>query len=655
MDSLLQKINNFFQQKNVNSFFRFFVVLKNKKQFSIFWQAAKNNRAASADKNLVYSLAPTKIPRREQLKHIFKFLNPREKLALKISILVLILSASYLGFNFYKNHLILMPAYGGIYSEGLVGYPQSINPLYANSRDVDADLSRLIYSSLFRYDENGRLMPDLASSWKIEDSGKVYILSLRSGVKWHSGEDLTANDLVFTFNLIKSPDFRSSLRSSLNGVEIEKIDDYNVKFALSEPYADFLNLLTFGIMPQSAWENIPPESASLSELNLKPIGSGPYKFESLVKSKGGEIKEYHLVANDDYYGAKPYISEVIFKFFPDYTELVRALNGNEVDAASYIPDDLKKDLLAKHSLAFHNLLLPQINSIFFNKDKNKALGEIKVRQALNYAIDRNHLLNDVLGGNAGRADGPILAKDFVYIPDNAVYNLDRARAEHLLEDSGFKRVDVSRGDVDNPEHGPEVSAIVAYANSLQIDPVGYWRLAFKDKNYQVLAVKLSVPESGRMDVAEAIKNDWDAIGVKTVIAAVTSGQLNADMVSAHNFEAFLYGQVVGNDPDVASFWHSSQISGQGLNLSGYNNSEVDTLLSEGRQSAEDINVRLSKYRKFQEIISNDLPVIFLYTPSYAYVQAKSIRGFNGTVINEPSDRFAGLSSWYIKTKKQLAW
>jgi len=649
VDSLFQKINIFLKKKGVKSFFGFFVVLT-----KLFFK--KNEfKHISADKDLVYSLAPTKIPKREQLRHLFKFLNPKEKIIFKISILLLITSLIYLFFNFYQKHLVLSPLSGGTYVEGVVGYPQSINPLYASSRDVDADLSRLIYSSLFNYDENGRLMPDLADAWKIEDGGKTYSVSLKEGLKWHSGEDLTIDDIVFTFNLIKTSEFRSSLRNSLNGVEISKIDDHSVKFSLSEPYADFLNLLTFGIMPQNAWENISPEAASLSELNLKPIGSGPYKFESLIKSKGGEIKEYHLIVNDDYYGAKPYINRVIFKFFPDYTELVRALNDNEVDAASYVPFDLKKDLLAKHSLIFHELRLPQINSIFFNKDKNKALGEIKVRQALAYAINRDYLFNEILGASVSRADGPIIAADFSYTPDNALYNLDKIKAEQLLEEAGFKKVDIAQSELDNQEKSSEVKAVIAYAEANQVDPKGYWRVSFKDKEYQVLAIKLSVPENGRIEVADAIKNDWESVGVKTIIYSVATANINTDMIASHNFESFLYGQVVGADPDVASFWHSSQIGGQGLNLSGYNNAEVDTLLIEARQITDNTEARLSKYKKFQEIISNDLPVIFLYSPSYTYVQAKRVRGFNGSAINEPSDRFAGLNHWYLKTQKRLAW
>ncbi len=653
MDLLPQKIKGFFKgAANIASDFFIFI----NKIVPIKWRyLAKDSSRIRADKNLVYSLAPTKIPRQEQLKHLGKFLNPREKFILRIAALVLLLSLTYLGIRFYQKHLILLPKVGGTYIEGVVGYPQAINPLYASSRDVDADLSRLVYSSLFNYDESGRLAPDLAESWKIEDSGKSYIITLRPNVKWHSGENLSVEDLIFTVNLIKTPVYRSSLRASLNGVEIEKIDDRTVKFTLAEPYAGFLNLLTFGVVPQNAWEMILPEAAVLSELNLKPIGSGPYKFETLIKNKGGEIKEYHLIPNPEYYGAHPYISKIIFKFFPDYNELIRALNDNEVDGASYIPEDLKKELLAKHSLSLHNLRLPQVNSIFFNRDKNKSLADIKVRQALSYAIDRDRLLGEVLGGSAMRVDGPILANDYVSVPDNLKYNLDRAKSEQLLEESGYKKFDISEETINSAEKSSEAAAIIAYASSTQMSPIGYWRVVLENKEYRPLTIKLSVPENGRLDVAESIKSDWEAIGVKVNIVKAVSSTLNADMIAGHNFEAFLYGQVVGSDPDVASFWHSSQIGGQGLNLASYNNSEVDTLLTEGRQTSENFDSRFEKYKKIQEIIGTELPAIFLYSPSYTYVQAKRVRGFNGESINEPNDRLAGINNWYLKTKKRLTW
>ncbi|MDP3836589.1 MAG: peptide ABC transporter substrate-binding protein [bacterium] len=647
MDSFDQKINKLIQG-SAKAISR--VIVFNPFKKGLLSRASLRTRA---DKNLVYSLAPTTIPRREQLKHLAKLLDPREKMVLKISLLLLVVSFSFLGYRFYSNNLILFPRVGGTYSEGVVGYPQTINPLYASSRDVDADLARLIYSSLFSYDASGRLSPDLASGWIIEDGGKAYTVTLREGVKWQNGELLTVNDILFTFDLIKNPEFRSPLRASLNGAEIEKVDERSVKFILAEPYADFLSLLTFGIMPQNAWEMILPEAAALTELNLKPVGSGLYKFESLIKSKGGSIKEYHLIVNPDYYGTKPYIEKLIIKFYPDYIELVRALNANEVDGASYVPDDLKKDLIAKHSLSIHNLHLPQVNAIFFNQSKNKALADLKVRQALSYAINRERMIEQVLGGAAVVANGPILAEDYVAVPESNIYNFDSAKAEQLLEEAGYKRLDITTDILMATEKSAEAAAAIAQASSTAIEAIGYWRVGATSK--QPLVVKLSVPENGRLDVAESIKNDWEAVGVKVVIDKVSASAVNSEMVATHNFEAFLYGQVVGFEPDIASFWHSSQVGGQGLNLSSYNNSAVDALLTEARQAADNVALRLEKYTKIQETITADIPAVFLYSPDYTYVQAKRVRGFSGTAVSEPYDRFAGIADWYLKTKKRIAW
>ncbi|MGE5425559.1 MAG: ABC transporter substrate-binding protein [Bacillota bacterium] len=613
---------------------------------------SKDALRAQADKNLVYSLAPTKIPRRTQITHLSKLLDPREKIILKVSALLLALSLGYLGYRFYNQNLVLIPKAGGTYSEGIVGYPQAINPLYASNRDVDADLTRLIYSSLFSYDPSGRLASDLASGWIIEDAGKSYTVTLREGAKWQTGEPVTVEDVIFTFNLIKTPEYRSPLRASLNGAEIERVDDRSVRFKLSEPYADFLSLLTFGIMPQNAWENILPEAAPLSELNLKPIGSGPYMFLSLIKNKGGAMREYHLVANPEYYGVKPYIGELIIKFYPDYNELVRALNANEIDGASYVPDDLMRDLVAKHSLNIHRLRLPQINAIFFNTSKNKALSNLKVRQGLAYAIDRERLIGEALEGGGSLIDGPIIADDYVAVPEANRFAFDRAKAEQLLEESGYKRVDITPEVLAATEKSADVSAVISYASSSKMEAIGYWRYSSADK--QVLAIKLSIPETGKIEAAESIKSDWEAVGVRVTIDKAAASSVSSDLVSSHNFEAFLYGQVVGSEPDISSFWSSSRIGGQGLNLAGYNNQTVDNLLTEARQT-DNIDQRIEKYTKIQELITGDVPAIFLYAPSYNYVQAKRVRGVSSTAVNEPNDRFAGISDWYLKTKKRIAW
>ena len=565
----------------------------------------KNFNQEDADRQLVYKLSARKIPSGQQLKHLNKFLNPRENLVLKICLLVLVVNAIYLSFVFLKKHLQYTPIIGGDYSEALVGYPKAINPIYAANRDVDADLSRLIYSSLFVYDKNGNLVNDLTDSYTISNDAKEYTINIKKNVNFHDNSKLTVDDIIFTLDLIKNPNYHSPYNSALSSVTAEKINDYTIKFTLSEPYSPFLELLSFGILPKNIWKNVNPQSILLFELNLKPIGSGPYKFKSLVKNKNGDLKEYHLTLNDSYYGQKPYIKNIIFKFFIDYVEATRALNDNQVNGLSYLPYNGGKDLLAKNSLTIHELVRPQIFSLFFNKDKIKLLDDKLVRVALAQSINKNELVKDIFSNAYQVADGPIPASNFAY-------------------DNQLKKYEY------NP--GPAADLLRSKALSLTLS---------------------IIDRPGNLAVAEKIKGYWEMAGLHVTIKVVPVEQV-PNLIKNRDFEVLLYGESVGGDPDVYAFWHSSQISSKGLNLASYNNPEVDKLLVAGRVTTDN-NERKVLYQKFQEILNNDFPAIFLYAPTYSYVQDKTIKGYDSTMIIEPADRFSGIASWYLKTKSKLIW
>lgn len=556
------------------------------------------------DKKLVYTLSPRKIPNGEQLKHINKFLKPKEYLIIKICLLLIIINAGYLGFNFFKKHLQYLPVSGGEYVEGVVGYPKTVNPLYAVNRDVDSDLNSLIYSSLYKYDQHGALVNDLAETVAINED-KEYLIKIKSTAQWQNGDKLTVDDIIFTIDAIKNSEYRSPLRASLSSVEAEKIDDLTIKLTLSAPYAPFLEVLTFGILPKNIWENVSPSAAASSELNLKPIGSGPYKFKSLIKNKDGDLKEYNLVVNDDYYAKKPYIKNIKFKFFVDYAEAIKSLNDNQIDGLGYLPFEERKELLAKDSLSLHELIRPQIISLFFNSNKDKALSDKIVRESLAQAINKSELIDEVFDGVYQQADGPILENSFAYNQQIKKY---------------------------------EFSPLTALE-------------AVKGK---LASTTLTVIDSGsNVAVAQKIKNYWEKIGV-VVNLKIVPGEQAADTIKNRDFEILLYGESVGGDPDVFAFWHSSQISAKGLNLAGYNNPDVDKLLAEARATTN-TEERILKYQKFQEYVANDIPAIFLYSPTYTYVQSNKIKGFTGSMIIEPAVRFAGVSDWYLKTSKKLTW
>lgn len=573
--------------------------------FNFFKSKKKTLNQEDADLQLVYKLAAHKIPSGRQLRHLNKFLNPRENLIIKICLLVLVINLAYLGVIFFKKHLQFLPIAGGDYNEALVGYPKAINPIYAANRDVDADLSRLIYSRLFVYDQNGTLINDLADNYTISDNAKEYTIKIKKNVRFHDNSQLTADDILFTWDLIKNPEYHSPYNASLSSVEAEKIDDYTIKFTLSEPYAPFLELLSFGILPRNIWKNVNPQSILLFELNLKPIGSGPYKFKSLIKNKDGDLKEYRLTLNENYYDKKPHIKNINFKFFIDYSEAVRALNDNQVDGLSYLPYGEDKELLAKNSLLIHNLSRPQIVSLFFNKDRVKPLGDKSIRIALAQSINKEQLLQDVFAGAYQAADSPIPSGNFAY-----------------------------NNQLPKHEYAPGPAADILRSKSLSLT------LSVIDR-----------PEN--LAVAEKIKGYWEMAGLKVAVKVIPAEQV-AELIKNRDFEVLLYGESVGGDPDVYAFWHSSQTAGKGLNLASYNNSEADKLLADARV-AKDNNERQAKYQKFQEILNNDFPVIFLYSPAYTYIQNKKIKGFDAAAIIEPADRFSGLSSWYLKTKSKLIW
>lgn len=588
--------------------------LKNKIIFS--WQKVKKavpflnwgerrESQEEIDKKLVYGLSPRKIPNSGQLKHFAKFLNPKEYLIVKICFLLIVINVVYLGTVFIKKHLNYSPVAGGEYTEGVVGYPKTINPLYAVNRDVDSDLSRLIYSSLFKYDQNGQLVNDLAESLTIDPSGLVYTVKIKKNAPWHNSGIVTADDVIFTFDLIKNSDYRSPLRSNFLSVEAEKIDDQTIKFVLAQSYAPFTELLTFGILPKSLWENVSPNSVALNDLNLKPIGSGPYKFKSLIKSTNGDLKEYHLVVNENYYGPKPYLKNINFKFFVDYPEMIKAFNDNQLDGLSYLPFADRQELLAPDSVSFHELSRAQIVAVFFNHNKDKALDDKNVRIGLAEALNRPKIIQDVFGGVYRLVDGPILENSFAYNPQLKKYDYSPVEAINFLKN-------------------------------------------------KLASTTLTVIDSGNnVILADKIKSYWEQAGVAVELKIVSSDQA-VDVVKNRDFETLIYGESIGGDPDVYAFWHSSQASSKGLNLAGYSNTEVDKLLTDARAST-DRSERQAKYQKFQEILTADVPVIFLYSPSYTYIQSKKIKGFNGTTVIEPADRFASISDWYVKTSKKLTW
>jgi len=607
------------------------------------------------DKKLIYSLNKSKIPSFKQIKYIGKYLNKWERYILLISFLILIVSISFWSYFFYNNHLETAPKFGGKYIEGVIGAPKHINPLYSDTNNADSDIASLVFSSLFKKDKNGSLRQDLIDFYKIEDGGKKYFIKIKQNVVWHDNKKLNIDDVIFTINTIMNKSYESPLYGFLSGVEIEKIDDYSLNFVLKEPYSNFFELLTFGILPKHLWEQIPAESAFLAELNIAPVGSGPFKFKSILRSKNsGKINSYKLESFSDFYGDNSYIEEFVFKFFSDYNSLTLALNEDLIDGFIYFGHGVEDSLIAKNTLNQNVLKLTQANALFFNEKNNSILSEKKVRQALSLSVDRDNIVNKVFLGQARVINGPVLPESFAYkAQDDKIF--DMAISEKLLATSSWEKKDISQEDINRYLEKKDEKEKFYPLDDLG---VGSWLLKNEDEDSEESEVFLSfvltvLDNQNNLSLVNILKEQWSKLGIKANIKVIKPNEM-ANILAEKDFEVLLYAQQLGLNPDPYVFWHSSQIGENGLNISGFNNEEADKLLSEARQNIN-IDFRKERYLKFQDIFKTEVPAIYLYAPNYYYVQKKQLNNFTTSNISNLSDRFSDVSGWYTETERKIVW
>lgn len=479
-----------------------------------------------------------------------------------------------------------------------------------------------------KYDDKGNLIPDAAETYSINSDGTIYEVVLKKNIKWHDNKSLTADDIIFTIGLIKNIDYKSPLRINWIGVNVEKIDDYNIRFKLINPYAPFIHNLTFGILPKHIWKDISAANFSLSPQNLKPTGSGPYKFKKIIKdNKNTVIKSLTLESNKNYYLNKPFIKKLEFKFYKDESAAFDALNKSEIDGLGFSQIKSLPKIKYQNLVKIYSFNLPRYFAIFLNSDNNKILTDKNIRIALNYATDKKSLLEKILNNRGVIVESPILPDIFGYEQTTIKYNFDLERAKSLLEKGGWT-------DKDN-------------------DGIREKEYAIDKKNTETIKLEITLSTTQRpelSEIADLIKEQWKTAGVQVNINIKESAELQQNFIKPRHYQALLFGEVLGLDPDPFAFWHSSQKKDPGLNLSLFDNAEADKLLEEARQEINP-DIRRQKYVKFQNLVIEDAPVIFLYSPLYFYAVTKNTKGIEEALIATPTGRFNQIENWYIKTKR----
>jgi peptide/nickel transport system substrate-binding protein len=600
--------------------------------------AKKLNKMHQHDALLVQSLSnQTKLPSGKQLKFISKYLSSTERLFVRILIGIIIISLGALSLNFYWSHSTITPKIGGTYTEGLVGSPHYVNPLFAQASDVDLDLTSLVFSGLLKFSDTG-IIKDLAEDYQISADQKVYTFQLRKNVRWHDGEKFTADDVIFTLARINNSKTKSPLLFNFQGINIEKLDDYTIRFILPEPFAPFLESLRVGILPAHIWTNINPENMALAEYNLKPIGCGPYKFQSLIKNKNGTVKNFNLERYPQYHLGAPMIQTLSFKFHDSFEQAVDALNNKNVEGISYLPKELRTRIINNRNLSFHLLAMPQYSAIFFEYTNNPVLKDVNMRKMLSQAVNKDKLVNEVLNAEAQSIDSCILPGALGYNPDITKYSFNIPQVKTDLEKAGWVLTDYI---------APKPATASPDSNVTAEEQYPYQVRKYKDRYLEFSLTTVDQPETVR--IAKELQKDWQLIGVKVNLIIVNNTKI-ADIIKNRDYETLLYGQILGNDPDPYPFWHSSQRIYPGLNLTSLNNPAIDKLLDQARKTSNDTE-RAAKYNEFQKLLAEEVPAIFLFNPTYTYPQTKKIKNFETTKIITPSNRFNEIHTWYIKTER----
>ena len=489
---------------------------------------------------------------------------------------------------------IMATHHGGTITIGHSSIPDIINPILT-SETISVNLMALIFSSLIKFDEARRPVPDLARNWKISEDGLVWTFFIRDDVDFHDGHPLTAHDVEFTYRSIMDP--RNSFPRAKQYELIDRIEsegDYILRIVLKHPFAPFMSRLTREIAPRHLLEDV--EELRNASFNRRPVGSGPFKLVDWA-----EDDTITLDANRKYFRKdRPILDRLVFKTYPDRQTALQAISRGEMNIAlGLAASDL---LFASKSQTFrvYSAAGAFYYAVIFNL-KDQIFKDIKIRKALDYAINRSSIIENQLKGHGQMCSGPFGVNSWAYNPNVKPTGYDIERARELLAQAGW--VDTDGDDI-------------------------------LDKDGEPFEITLTVPNISDMleRIAKTIGTQLVKVGIKVKLEYVDDSELYETP-----FQAALFMLPAGDDPEyTCRLWHSKS---ENTNLASYENKFVDDLADMGKQE-RDLEKRQVIYHKIHEIIHDDCPAIFLAT-AFEYI---------GSNYRFRNDRFSSML-YFLTTMK----
>lgn len=508
-----------------------------------------------------------------------------------------------------------LPAYGGVFREGIEGTSLYINPLICNYNETDRTLCRLLYRGLMRYNQHGEPVLDLAEVYEISNDGLTYTFTLKPDLSWHDGAPLTARDVQFTFEVLQNPDFpgEAALSAAARLAQVQAVGANTLTFSLEQPFAPFLDLTTIGLLPRHIYGRVPVTDLFEFTPVQNIVGSGPFE---ITQRSNEFIRLNPFVPR----GARtPFISALEFRFYPNTADLYSDFVRGEIEGLSTgIAQNL--DILPnREELKLFFSEESELVIVLFNhrSESLPTLSEVQVREALVQGVNRSQVLADSLQGWGVVAHSPVPVNNWAHNSDMPQIPFDALRAVRLLEDSGWRDRDGNGVRERDGEpfrlvlHTSEDEILIAYGESI----VSYWR------DMGIEAEVVSMPFE--LLVAEHLKTE----DFHTVLIRISD---------------------LEGDPDPFRFWHSSQE----LNYGGWANPFADQLMERARITL-DQEARRRLYFQFQDIFGADIPAMPVSYPVYAYGVHERVKNVQMGLLNDSSERFATFVDWAILSARVL--
>jgi peptide/nickel transport system substrate-binding protein len=471
------------------------------------------------------------------------------------------------------------------------GEPALLNPILSKDTTC-ATVEKLIFNGLMRVNDELQIEPDLAEKYSLSADGKVYTFTLKKNVKWQDGHPFTAHDVAFTIEKILDPKTLTVRRSDfqVNGksIQVRIQDEHTLQFILPEPFAPFLSNLTLGILPKHL---LAGKDINTATFNHQPIGTGPFKWVNWQPSQ-----YITLAKNPLYFGKSPKLAKIIVKIIPENNAARVAFEKKEVHMLGIEPHD-KATFEKRSDMRVLNYDTLAYTYMSFNL-KNPLFSDIRVRQAITYAVNKEAIVQNVLMGEGKAAYWPDSPASWAYPGDDAAikmsYNPQKAKA--LLAQAGW---------IYNPK-------------TQRVE---------KDGKPFVFTVLLGKGQTDREKTAQIVQQFLKQVGIEMKIQLMEWGSLVKTLTSPQlpkKFDAALLGWSLNTDPDCLSIWHSGEFP-TGFNFIGYANPKVDSGLVLARKTPSQAQ-RKKIYTEIYTQIAQDAPYLFLYYPKAVSGVYKTVKG-----------------------------